>query len=121
MQNAKCKIKELRCKFYNLIKLDHCRGRSLCLPVINRKPCGRALRPDPTIQPVWCVENIPTISDLHNDFGRDKKRGQRPRLVTNLIVGDMGLLYTQIQQYILPFVFYRYRQKTDIHNRTLHP
>ena len=58
VQNAKCKTSELRCN-YNKTNLVHCRGRSLCLPVVNRKSYGRARRPDPTLQPIWCIENHP--------------------------------------------------------------
>ena len=71
VQNAKCKMSELRCD-YNKTNLEHCRGRSLCLPVIDRKPCGRARRPDPTLQRVWCIDNIPTISKLVKSFYRRK-------------------------------------------------
>ena len=67
MQNAKCTMLELRCN-YNKTNLVHCRGRSLCLPVTNRKPCGRARRPDPTLQPIWCIDNISTNSNLLSSF-----------------------------------------------------
>ena len=67
---VECKVQNAgtALQIYNLTNLEHCRGRSLCLPVTNRKPCGRARRPDPTLQPIWCIDNISTNSNLSSSF-----------------------------------------------------
>ena len=90
MQNAKRKVQNVGTALqnYNLTNLELCRGRSPCLPVVNRKSYGRARRTDPTLQPIWCIGNHPdkfnfdkTLSGS-NPFSHQNKK-IRPSDISN--------------------------------------